>query len=95
MAESIEGSLRDGMPVARAMIRELRALDVPADVQRDWSGFVDGYDQILSAMPEFAHEQAAGNETDEMRVLFTQAGKKIRPLSERYDLGACAKLSAG
>lgn len=93
--EAIQGSLREGLTLLRGMITDLRALDVPGDVKDEWSTFVDGYQQIADAMPDLADEQASGTETQEMRDLFSSVGKKVGPVAEKYDLGACSKVIGG
>ena len=93
--EMVDRSMRDGMPLLRDMIGDLKAIDVPDDVQEDWDRFISGWTIIADRMPDFVDEQVAGEETEEMREMFREVGNRVVAISGKYDLGECSKVSPG
>ena len=91
--EAIEGAMRDGIPLMKGMISDLRAIDVPEDVREDWTAFVDAYDDVISYLPQYIDEQIAGTESADMREKITAVGRKVEAISGTYDVGACAQVT--
>ena len=88
--EAIERSLDEVVPLIEDLVIDLRALDVPDDVQADWDTFLDGYSDMIDFLPELLDEKIAGIESPEMRARVTAVGRKIRPIAETYAIDPCA-----
>lgn len=93
--EAVEGALHEGMSVMAALVGDLREIDVPDDAQQVWTSWLEGVDQTVETMPIALQQQISGTENEGLEKIYTEIGDKVLPAQERYDLGACEKLSEG
>jgi predicted nuclease with TOPRIM domain len=72
-------------------MERLRALEPPADLEENWTSFLDGVERAFDKIPELADATRAG---DEKRLTalseeFTQIARETRPFAEDNRLDDC------
>lgn len=77
------------IPIGRQLITDLRPVDVPADVQDDWTKFLDTLDGAFDLMPQIAKSVSGGTPDPELMKKFQEVEKNTRPFADEYGLREC------
>ena len=82
-------AMKQVAPLGQQLIKDLRPTDVPADVQEDWTAFLDTLDGAFDLMPEIIKSVAASQPDPELMKKFAEVEKKTRPFADKYGLDEC------
>lgn len=72
-------------------MERLRALDPPADLDENWTSFLDGVERAFDMIPELADATRGGDQQrlTELSEEFTQIARETRPFAEDNRLDDC------
>jgi hypothetical protein len=77
------------IPLGRQLVTDLRPVDVPADVQDDWTTFLDTLNGAFDLMPQIAKSMSGGQPDPELMKKFAEVEKNTRPFADQYGLSEC------
>lgn len=93
-SEIVEKASAAGLPIGRALVADLRKIDVPADVQARWSTFLDGLDSTFDYATDYSEAIVSGKQASpELKAKIAAAGRKIKPLTDAYPITDCIPSS--
>ncbi len=77
------------IPLGRQLITDLRPVDVPSDLQDDWTKFLDTLDGAFDLMPQIAKSVSGGTPDPKLMEEFAKVEKNTRPFADEYGLSEC------
>ncbi|MEH3053447.1 MAG: hypothetical protein PGN13_05465 [Patulibacter minatonensis] len=87
---AIKDAMSSGLPIARALLKDLRRLDVPADATKQWNAFLNAFESTFEYAEQFAKAQADGKTPPQQtEAQNSELGNAVRDLLAEYPLTDC------
>lgn len=87
--EAAADAMSQVLPLGKQLIVDLRPVEVPGEVEEDWTTFLDTLEGAFDLMPQLAKSISAGQPDPELVKQFAAVEKNTRPFADKYGLTEC------